>query len=119
MGQHTWFYKDRKLYEEQQEIYDKLNAHEEGEIWLESEELLQLNHREDEIYRLNEAEYHDLFRTSKRDPDGCYTTDFITSQKDCKKWLEDNKDLISIEDWGYKLLDKFWNKYPNGVIDFG
>jgi len=121
MGQHTWFYRDQELRKKEIELWNRLDAHDDGTIWLEDAEIDQINDEITNISKQNDAEYHDLFRTGKRNKDGTYTDDTILSKKDCDKWLEENNDLVS---WGEekvyrKLLNAFWEKYPNGAIDFG
>ena len=117
MGQHTWFYKNKELYLKEQEIYSKLDKYEDGEIFLDDLDLLALNSEADKINDKNDAGYHDLFRTWKRDENGYYTEDKIFSKQECDKWLEDNKDVVG--DVNTESLNKFWEEYPNGVIDFG
>jgi hypothetical protein len=121
MGQHTWFFKDQEILKKEDEIERKLNAHDEGEIDLDYAELNRLEYELDSLLNVYEAEYHDLFRTIKRSEDGSYTDDIILSKDDCDKWLEENCHLVS---WGdeevyRKLLNEFWEKYPNGLIRFG
>ncbi len=117
MGLHTWFYKNADLYDEQVELYKKIDIHETGLIWLDDMDMFQINSRIDEIDKLNDAKCSDLFRTTKREPDGEYTLDVIRSKKECDKWLLDNADTV----YGLNKssLDKFWDNYPNGVINFG
>ncbi len=117
MGQHTWFEKDRTLYEEQEALYKALDAHDNGETYLDELDILAINARINEIDELNNAEYHDIFRTNKRNEDGTYTEDVIYSKKECDKWLENNKHSLKEEDKHF--LDEFWDKYPDGVIYFG
>jgi Zn-finger nucleic acid-binding protein len=121
MGQHTWFHKDQNLLKKEVELYKKVDAHENGEIWLDDLELYQIEQELREITINNEADYHDLFRTHKRNVDGTYTDDVIYSKEECDQWLKDNEHLVT---WSYekeyrKLLNEFWEKYPNGAINFG
>jgi hypothetical protein len=121
MGQHTWFYKDQELRKKELELWERLDSHEDGDIWLEDIEIIQINYEIDIISKQNDADYHDLFRTDKRNKDGTYTDDIIYSKKECDQWLEENKELVR---WGdeevcRKLLNEFWEKYPKGAIDFG
>lgn len=117
MGMHTIFHKDKGLFEEQQEIYRKIDNHE--IIDIENEELKFLFIRDSEIDILNSAdEYRDAFRTSKRELDGQYTLDIITSKKECFQWLEDNAKFNTIFEYSEELLNKFWKEYPKGVINF-
>lgn len=116
MGLHTWFYKNKELYKETIFIYDKLDELEEQG----SDDMIlfeKYHNRLSEIDKLNDAEYHDCFRTSKREPDGSYTTDVLYSKEECLSWLEENSDKVM--DLDLMLVHQFWNKYPNGVIDFG
>ena len=83
MGQHTWFLKSKELYLKQNELYEKLDKFENDEIYLDDLELLQINTEINEIDEQNDAEYHDLFRTSKRNEDGTYIDDVISSKKEC------------------------------------
>jgi hypothetical protein len=117
MGLHTWCYKSRELYDEQNSLYKKLERHESGEEFLDDLELLQVETRSAEIYELNETDYHDVFRTNKREFDGQYTYDVIYSKEECDKWLKDNSHLVS--NLSKEYLEKFWNEYPDGAIDFG
>jgi len=122
MGLHSWFYKNNKLYNEREELYNKLNKHENEEIYLDDIEQLQINSRIGEINILNNAGYHDCFRTSKKEKDGEYTLDKIYSKKDCDKWIDINISTIYFVDCqksGLEQLNKFWDEYPDGVIDFG
>jgi hypothetical protein len=133
MGQHTWFIKNKELFLKQNELYEKLDAFEENKIYLDNMELLQINAEIDEIDKHNRTDYHDLFRTVKRNEDGSYTDDVIFSKEDCFKWLEINVNTISFkhcywetneQEAKYKQealirLNKFWDEYPNGVIYFG
>lgn len=82
MGQHTWFLKNKELYLKQNELYEKLDKFENGEIYLDGLELLQLNTEIDEIDEQNDAGYHDLFRTGKRNENGTYTI-VIVANSNC------------------------------------
>jgi len=133
MGQHTWFRKDKETYLKLNEIYDKLYKHETGEEWLDDLDILHLESESSDLYDQNETDYHDLFRTSKRNEDGTYTDDVLFSYEETLKWMEDNKEHVSfshtvfdspekIEEnkkWCFQKLREFWAEYPNGVIDFG
>lgn len=132
MGQHTWFGKSLKLYNEETELYKKLDAHETGDIYLDEMEIYQIQYRLNEIHDENETDYHDIFRTNKRNEDKTYTDDIITSKEECDKWLEENKAFVYFSDTVFdteeqikekkihklKWLNEFWDKYPNGVIYF-
>lgn len=118
MGQHTWFYKNKELRELKITIYEKIEY--EGES-LTNSELLELEQKLMEIGESNETEYNDLFRTHKRNEDGSYTDDVILSKEECFKWLEENKEKVTFYDYeeSLKLLNEFWEKYPDGYIEFG
>lgn len=130
MGMHTWFFKNKTLYDQREELYNKLDSYENGIINLEIE---QLNDQIDQIDEEGETEYHDLFRYGGRNDDGTYSYKIITSESECFKFLEDEKSLISFKmtvfdtdekeneyrKYSYQKLKEFWNKYPDGVIYFG
>lgn len=85
------------------------------------------------IFEENQAPYHDLFRTNKYRKNGDYITDQLTSREQCFAWIADPKNKVSykrsifdddeqepknkIE--AHRLLNEFWDKYPNGLINFG
>lgn len=119
MGQHTWFEKDQKKYDEVMEIYERIDAHEEGITW--EENIDGLHAQAETIHEENDTNYHDVFRTNKRNEDGSYTEDEIRSRKECAEWLKNNPYYHYYEDdkemW--KTLDKFWKENPNGLIYFG
>lgn len=134
MGQHTWFVKSKELYLKQNELYNKLDSFDNGEIYLDVVELTQLNQEIDDIDEQNDADgYHDLFRTNKRNEDRSYTDDVIYSKDECFEWIEKNRNTVSFkhcywesdeEEEIYRQkaiikLNEFWNQYPNGVIYFG
>lgn len=133
MGQHTWFKKSKELYLKQNELDEKLDKFENNEIYLDELELLQINTEIDEIDEQNDAEYHDLFRTGKRNEDGTYTDDVLFSRKECFEWIDKPENLVSFKKsvfdtdeqekinrkYSINKLNEFWNKYPDGVIYFG
>lgn len=133
MGQHTWFLKSKELYLKQNELYDKLDKFENNEIYLDDLELLQINTEIDEIDEQNDAEYHDLFRTGKRNEDSTYTDDVIFSKKECFEWIDKHENCVSFKntvfdtdeqekinrEYSINKLEEFWDKYPDGVIYFG
>jgi hypothetical protein len=133
MGQHTWFLKDKELYLKQNELYKKLDSFENDELYLDDLELYQLNSEISDIDKENKADYHDLFRTSKRNVDGTYTDDVIFSSKECFEWIDKPENLVSFKntvfetdeqervnrEYSINKLNEFWDKYPNGVIYFG
>lgn len=122
MGQHTWFYKDKELREKQIELFEKyLDNFDSNETMLSPSEIDKIYFELAEVSLENKTEYHNIFRTSKRKEDNTYIDDVIQSKEECDRWLEENRDTITWEDEikDYKLLNEFWDKYPNGVIDFG
>jgi hypothetical protein len=134
MALHTWFYKDKKLYNEREKFYEQLDKHEKNEIFLDDTDILQIIDRIDEIDKLNKTDFHDCFRTTKREAsNGEYTLDKIYSKKDCDKWLEENKKTVywnrtlfdtdkqkkEYRKLGLVCLNKFWDEFSNGVIEFG
>ena len=117
MGQHTWFLKDKDIFNQEQNIYKKLDKYESGEIEYDDTDYLMLQKESMRLWDENKTEFHDCFRTNKRETNGEYCLDIIYSLEECDKWLLDNKELIY-----YLNLDsiqEFWFKYPNGVIEFG
>ncbi len=120
MGQHTWFVKDRAVYEDLQKLFEIEDRHESGEMPLNDAELMELQRKQDNLHESNDAGYHDLFRTSKRLDDGVYIEEIICSEQECDKWLLDNAGTIYQHSEEYEQrLSEFWRKYPNGVIYFG
>lgn len=133
MGQHTRFYKDQDKYNTIQELYKKIESHDSGENWLHDYELRGIEETIETLENEIETNYSDVFRSNKKESDGSYSIDVIYSEEACYKWIEDNKDLVSfaytifdsledIEKYkkrAYEILKEFWNKYPNGCIDFG
>ena len=120
MGLHTWFYKNKSLYLECENLYKKLDEHEDeyGNSSLEEYELLAIDNRINEINAINDADYHDCFRTGKREPGTReYTLDVIYSKEECDKWIADNTETIYY--MNKEALDEFWGEHPDGVIDFG
>ena len=134
MGQHTWFLKSKELYLKQNELYEKLDKFENGEIYLDDLELLQLNTEIDEIDEQNDADdYHDLFRTGKCNENKTYTDDVLFSRKECFEWIDKPENFVSFKntifetdeqekinrEYSINKLNEFWGKYPDGVIYFG
>ncbi len=120
MGQHTWFVKDRAVYDALDKLYEIEDKYDNGEIQLSYVELVDLQHQQDKLYKINDAGYHDLFRTSKRMDDGVYIDDVIYSEQECDKWLSDNAGTIyNYDEEDEQLLNEFWRRFPNGVIYFG
>lgn len=133
MGCHTWFYKDKILLNRQLELLNKKYMHELGKIYLEYEELMQLDFEIEGIRRKIETPYHDLFRTSKRNPDGSYINVLLFSFKDCLHFINDPNNKVTFKHTVWEsdeqeelnkkksmdLLREFWWNYPDGVIKFG
>jgi hypothetical protein len=119
MGQHTWFIKDQTKYKQLQAIYERIEAQENGAAYYDDFEILEM--KADALYdEIDCDDFHDVFRTNKRNILGQYTDDIITSREECFKWLEDNKDTVYGQvPNAHEILNKFWDKYPNGLIRFG
>ena len=132
-GQHTWFYKSKGLYLKEKELSSKLEKFENGEIYLDDLEQLQLNTELDEIGEFNEANYFDLFRTSKRSDDGSYIDYAIFSRNECFEFIDNPNNFVSFknsvhdtdeqeklnQERSIRRLNEFWNEHSEGVIDFG
>lgn len=132
MGQHTWFLKSKELYLKQKGLYNKLDKFRKNEIYLDDLELLQINAQIDEIEEQNDTEYHDVFRTGKRNEDKTYTDDVIFSKKECFEWIAKPENFVSFKstkfdtdeqekinrEYSISKLNEFWDKYPDGVIYF-
>lgn len=120
MGQHTWFFKNGDLYKEMVHIHEKLEQKEEvlGELeYFDDLEVKQLEKRSDEIWESNQSDYHDCFRTHKRESGGSYLTEVLYSKEQCDKWLIENENFLYYVN--KELVDKFWDDFPNGAINFG
>jgi hypothetical protein len=117
MGLHTWFEKDKELFNEVNSLYEKLYKHENYEIFLDEIDIIHIEVRISEIEELNKTDFHDCFRNVKRNKDGSYTDDIIYSEEECMKYLIYNKEFI--QSVNRRRLWEFWDKYPNGVIYFG
>ena len=126
MGQHTWFVKSKAAYLEQEELYERLENDYTGEF---SYDLyVDINRIEKE----NNAEYHDLFRTGKRNSDGTYTSDTLSSLAETLDWINDPENLVTFrrtvfdtqlqklkyQEEALEKLQEFWEKYPDGLIYF-
>ena len=57
---------------------------------------------------------HDIFRI------GGYPNIYLLSKIETFKFIDDNIENISfsVSDWKYRI-SCFWDKHPNGVIEFG
>lgn len=133
MGQHTWFFKSKQFYLKQKDLYEKLYLNDIHEISLNDDEILQIERQIDEIDEENNImEYHDLFRTYKRNEDGTDTDDVIFSREECFQWITNPKNRVSFKaiwcetdeqekmnrEYCLKKINNFWNNYPDGVIYF-
>ena len=117
MGLHTWFRKDREIEKKLKSIYAKID---DDMDHLSDAEIYILDKDAGDLYEQNDTEFHDLFRTSKLNANGMYPGDEIFSYEETLKWLEDNENKIySFSNELKEQLKNFWNKYPNGVINFG
>lgn len=123
MGQHTWLWKDKSVYMRVKDLYDKLDDSDSGKPYIDDMEEYQINSEISKLEKENSVSMsgNNLFRTSKRDYDSDggsqYTEDRIFSLKQCRKWLIDNKEFVY--DLDMDRVEKFWEEYPDGVIDFG
>jgi hypothetical protein len=88
-----------------------------------SNEIIKRNHlftkikiygRKQNVIELQEVEYHDIFRTSG----SCrYTSTILYSLEETLLFIDTNNLDVSV---GAKdRVIEFWNKYPNGIIEFG
>lgn len=132
MGQHTWFLKSKELYLKELDLYKKLDKFEENEIFLCDDEIREINAEIDNIENENRTNYHDVFRTNKRNIDNSYTDDVIFSKEECFHWINEPDNHVYFRntvfdtdeqeqknrEYSLKLLNEFWDKYPNGVIYF-
>jgi hypothetical protein len=133
MGQHTWFLKSKDLYLKEEELNRKLELFENDEIYLNDMEVYQLNKEIDYIEESNDSEYHDIFRTNKRNENKTYIKDVIFSREECFEWIKNPENCVSFKnsvfdtdeqeninrECAFKDLNEFWDKYPDGVIYFG
>lgn len=118
MGQHTWFHKSKEMYFKALEILEVFSKACDKEPGYEHLDEHVLFDEYDELIKKSEYKHHDLFRTSKRTPDGEYIEDeIISSKEECDLWLEANKNTVS--ELQKELVDEFWKKYPKGFIRFG
>lgn len=127
MGLHTWFVKSKAAYLEQEELYEKLDNDYTGEFSYD------LNVEINRIEKGNNAEYHDLFRTSKRNEDGTYTSDILSSLSETLVYILNPENNVSFkhtvfdtqlqelkyQEEALEKLQEFWEKYPDGLIYFG
>lgn len=118
MGQHTWFIKDKELLKERNSLYDKLEKSDSYEEWMDEVDYRLIEERIEEIDALIDCDdFHDCFRTNKRNEDKTYIDEIIWSFEECIQWLKDNKEFVYSLNMAYVKF--FWSKYPNGAIYFG
>ena len=117
---HTWFWGDRELYLKHKE--------EERE-----QHPTEVNHKLMLMVQENRTLFFDEFFTDKKRSDGGYTKDEIYSREECFEWINNPDNLVDFKYSKYdtvkeeeknkllilKRLNKFWDKYPEGVISFG
>lgn len=60
-----------------------------------------------------ETEYHDLFRVTG------YPQSRLTTKDETFNFINDLTNNCTIYDKTTKLLEEFWMKYPDGLIEFG
>lgn len=144
MGCHTWFYKkwDISLEEAKsqlKEIIENSIAHkEQWEVEENLEYFIDLKNSLDTMsekeifeyfsgYNKNVCEYiedkglfiytrglpHDLFRKYG------YPEDTLFSLEETLEYMYTPKNKCKIFDWSEELVRKFWEEYPNGMINFG
>ena len=116
MGQHTWFYADKQYKEELDRLWNEIDILEVNETGNE-EEIVSLYEEIDRIEKLVETEFHDCFRISKRTSNRSYIDDVLLSRDECMNFIFKNKEFLYHFDG--ESLAKFWDKYPNGYIEFG
>ena len=133
MGLHTWFAKSAEKYNELENYYNKLTAYDQGSIHMEQQEVDELLDYIETLEEFdNSTEFHDVFRTNKKNADNTYTSETISSLEDSLNWIENIENKVhykhiytdSIEqELEYKVvaikhLKEFWSKYPKGIIYF-
>ena len=99
------------------ELYEKVDKAKNYEDRYDELDAQAFYYQAEELREENESDYHDCFRTSKKNEDGTYIEDVIFSKKECDEWLENNKETVYC--LNRESLDKFWEEYPNGIIEFG
>ncbi len=60
-----------------------------------------------------EADYHDLFRHYS------FNDTKLFSMEETVAFITDHKNACTFEDYTERKLIEFWNKHPDGMIDFG
>jgi len=142
MGCHTWFFKPtnkkiddlkkiaREKIKQWEPHYKAIGARHQysGKLrWITRGSLNVINDIVDDYEIINNKVYldlsscsqdeyeHDAFRVSG------YPEVVLKSYKETLKWIEENKEKnhINIDEDGKKRLEKFWKKFPKGLIRFG
>lgn len=85
-----------KLYELYLGWYNDLIAYDEKHGWFEPVD-----------------EYHDLFRV------GGYPEDHLCSLEETLEYINNPENQCRVYDYTNESLAAFWNKYPDGLIEFG
>ena len=92
MGQHTWFLKNKTDFFREKQISDLLEKHEVQEIHVDN--YLELDSEFWNLHDSNKTEYHDIFRTNKRNTDNSYIEVELFSYDETVKWIEENEETI-------------------------
>jgi hypothetical protein len=133
MGIHTWFLKSKELHLKYNALCDKLDAAERCDIYLEHDDFIKLEQESEALRQANKTDYHDVFRTNKRNSDGTYTDDVISSREECFEWIEKPENHVHFKHTMFdtdeqeqenkkkaiRQLNQFWDEYPDGIIYFG
>ena len=114
--QNTWFYSDRKVYFQIKALYQELFENDQNAS-LSDLEVNEIFNKIDYYEHLIMTDFNNCFISSKRNENGYHIDDIILSREECIEWIENNKSTISKID--LNKINQFWDKYPNGVIDFG
>jgi hypothetical protein len=114
--QNTWFYSDRKVFFKVKDLYIKLSDNEDDKS-LSDSELNEIFKKIDYYESLISTDFHNCFITTKRNENGTHIDDIILSRQECIEWIQKNKSTITKID--SNKIEEFWDRYPNGVIDFG
>jgi len=124
LGQHTRFDSSAEVHEAiikiEDALYDIIMYHPNTE---QQRELLRVIDRaKQKISVETETDYYDVFRTSKRNEDGSYTDDKITSKEECFEWINEPNNKVFFpygKERAIEQLNEFWDEYPDGIIYFG
>ena len=100
MGCHTWCYREAKNKKEYVET-NKLTVKFKGKYYIE------------------DTNVHDIFRTTE------YPSDILLSEKDTLEFINNKENVcsnskdINSGKVDLELIKEFWEKFPNGLIEFG